>query len=75
MYSIASIKNTVEGYKVKDLSFDPVANIIVGLVLDPICGRIELRKGWVSCCWRTNGKPTKKFGGINRPDLNLELLK
>ena len=75
MYSIVAIEQTIEGYKVKNLKFDPVANIIVGLVLDPVCGRPELRQGWVSCCWTTRGKPTKKFGGINRPDLNLVMSK
>ena len=67
------IKQTKEGYKVKDLKFNRLDNIIVGLVQDPICGRPELRDGYVSCNWRTNGSVTSKFGGNKRIDLYLDM--
>lgn len=62
------ITQTVEGYPVKNLKFNPIDNIIVGQVLCPIIGRQELHNGYVTLTWRRNGTCIKEK---NRPDLKL----
>lgn len=73
MQNIHLIAETIEGYKVKSLRWDAIANIIVGQVKCPIWGRETLYDGYVSCNWKKNGKPTLKFGGNKRLDLTLKL--
>ena len=67
------ITETISGYPVKNVKWNPIDNVYTGIVKCPITGREELRDGFVSCCWRRNGVPTQKFGGGNRKDLTLKL--
>lgn len=67
---IKDITQTSEGYKVKDLRWLPLDNIIVGLVQDPIWANPNLHDGYVACKWRKNGSCLKEK---NRPDLKLPI--
>jgi len=67
---INDIKETNEGYPVKDLRWLPLDNIIVGLVKCPIWGRDTIHNGYISCKWRKNGSCIKEK---NRPDLKLKI--
>ena len=51
---INTIKETIEGYLVKDLKWNQLDNILVGLVKCPIIGRDNLHDGYVVCQWRKN---------------------
>lgn len=68
---IENIKETVEGYPVKDLRWLPLDNIIVGLVKDPLYGKPTLRDGFVSAQWNKFGKPIKQNKGREELKLNL----
>lgn len=67
------IKVTIAGYEVKNIKWNPIANIFVGLVKCPIWGKKELHDGYTPCNWMRNGKPTKKYGGSSRQDLTIIL--
>jgi hypothetical protein len=67
---IKHITETIKGYKVKDLRWLPMDNIIVGLVKDPIWGNPKLHDGYVSCKWRKNGACVKEK---ERTDLTLKM--
>jgi len=67
---IPTITQTIEGYPVKNLKWNPIDNIIVGQVLCPIIGRNNLHDGYVTLTWRKNGTCIKEK---NRPDLKLEI--
>lgn len=74
MYTNASmITETVEGYPVKNILWKPNENIFTGQVKCPILGKPELRDGYITVTWRSNGSLTPKFGGSNRKDLYLNL--
>ncbi len=64
------ITETINGYKVKDLRWLPMDNIIVGMVLDPIWSNPKLHDGYVSCKWRKNGACVKEK---ERTDLTLKM--
>lgn len=68
---IKDITQTVSGYPVKSLKWNPLDNIIVGMVKDPITGNDKLRDGYVTVQWRKNGKPTNFNKG--REDLQIQL--
>lgn len=70
---LTNIKETVAGFPVKGLRWNPIENIFAGLVKCPIWGKPELYDGYISCTWRKNGTLTKKFGGNSRKDLYLKL--
>jgi hypothetical protein len=66
---IDDIKETTEGYPVKNLKWNQLDNIIVGQVKCPILGRETFNEGYVVCQWRKNGSATNRFKG--RDDLKL----
>ena len=66
-----NITQTTNGYQIKSLKWNPVDNIIVGMVKCPLIGRINLHEGYVCCQWKRNGKPTNNFKG--REDLTLQI--
>lgn len=68
MNDLDKITHTVEGYRVKDLRWLPLDNIIVGLVECPFWG--SEKRPFVSCKWRKNGFNVKDK---NRPDLTLKM--
>lgn len=68
---IENIKETVEGYPVKNLKWNQMDNIIVGQVKCPVLGRETFNEGFIVCQWRLNGWATNKFKG--RKDLKLKL--
>lgn len=72
-----NIKETVAGFPVKGLRWNPVETIFAGLVKCPVWGRPELHDGYIAVTWRKNGSLTNKFGGSSRKDLylNLEMIK
>ncbi len=61
---------TVEGIPVKNLTWKPLDNIIVGLVKCPY-GKPDINDGFVSCQWSKYGKPLKLNRGRNELNLNL----
>lgn len=67
---IKNITQTVEGYPVKNLKFNQLDNILVGQVLCPIIGKLNLHGGYITLTWRRNGSCIKEK---NRPDLKLEI--
>ena len=71
MEYINNITETVEGYEVKNLKWNTVDNIIVGMVKCPIMGRAELHDGFIIVQWRKNGCATNRFKG--REDLKLNI--
>jgi hypothetical protein len=73
MENLDNIKETIDGYLVKDLTWLPVDNVIRGMVQDPIRGRDNLHNGYVVCTWRRNGSLTPKYGGKERNDLYLKM--
>lgn len=64
------IRETVEGYEVKNLTFKPLDNIIVGLVRCPYANP-KLYDGYVCFQWRPNGSPT--YRNRDRTDLALKI--
>ena len=66
---IDDIKETTEGYPVKNLKWNQLDNIIVGQVKCPILGRETFNEGYVVAQWRKNGSATNRFKG--RDDLKL----
>ena len=64
------ITHTIEGYEVKNLTWKPIDNIIVGLVRCPIWGNENLHDGFVSCKWNKKGFNLKDS---YRKDLNLNI--
>lgn len=67
---LKSITETVYGYKVKNLRWLPMDNIIVGLVKCPLIGNPKLHDGYISNKWRANGTNIKERF---RNDLNLKM--
>lgn len=73
MQEIANtITATIEGYHVKNVKWDGISNIYVGLVKCPIRGRENLHDGYISATWRRNGFYIDKGKG-KRPDLKLNI--
>lgn len=70
---LKQITTTIEGYEVIDLRYKKVDNLIVGRVKCPVIGNPALHNGFVVCCWSYTGKPHWRYGGKNRPDLELDL--
>jgi hypothetical protein len=68
---IKDIKETVEGYPVKNLKWNALDNILVGMVKCPLFGRDNLHEGYIVVQWRKNGSATNRFKG--REDLKLKL--
>jgi len=68
---IKDIKETTKGYPVKNLKWNQLDNIIVGMVKCPIFGNDKLHEGYIVCQWRKNGSATNRFKG--REDLKLKL--
>lgn len=64
------IKETVEGYKVKDLTWKPLDNIIVGMVKCPFANP-KLHDGYICMQWKSNGTPTYK--NRDRTDLTIKI--
>jgi hypothetical protein len=69
---IKDITETVEGYPVKNLKWNSLDNIIVGMVKCPVIGRINLHEGYIVCQWRKNGTATNRYKG--REDLKLKFV-
>ena len=67
------IKVTIAGYEVKNIKWNPIANVFVGLVKCPIWGKRNFMMVISPCNWMRNGKPTKKYGGSSRQDLTIIL--
>jgi len=68
---LKKIIETIEGYKVKNLTWKPVDNIIVGLVKYPYADP-KLRDGWICVQWKRNGTPT--YRNCDRKDLTLKMI-
>lgn len=68
---IKDITNTTEGYPVKNLKWNQLDNIIVGLVKDPIFGREGLNDGYICVQWSKYGKPIKLNKGRNELIIQL----
>jgi hypothetical protein len=68
---INTIKETIEGYPVKNLKWNQLDNILVGMVQCPLFGRDNLHDGYIVCQWRKNGSATNRFKG--REDLKLKI--
>ena len=68
---IKDIKETTKGYPVKNLKWNQLDNIIVGMVKCPIFGNDKLHEGYIVAQWRKNGSATNRFKG--REDLKLKL--
>ena len=66
-----AIKMTDGGYLIKDLRYKSLTNIIVGLVKDPIFGKIELHNGYVSVQWNKSGYPINANKGRKEMRINL----
>ena len=71
---LAAITHTIEGYPVKSLKWNPLDNILVGQVKDPVTGIPTHHDGYVVCQWRNNGKTTNKFKGRADLALNIKAL-
>lgn len=69
--NLTNITETIEGYRVKDLRWLSVDNIITGLVKDPVSGKPTLFDGFVACQWKANGKTTNKYKGIKELYLKI----
>ena len=65
------ITQTIAGYDIKNLKWNTLDNIYVGLVKCPILGTDKLHEGYIVCQWRKNGFPTNRFKG--REDLRLKI--
>ena len=68
---LPTIKQTVEGYPVRNLKWNKLDNIIVGQVKDPILGDERRLDGYIVCQWRSNGCATNRYKG--REDLKLQI--
>jgi hypothetical protein len=68
--NLINIQETIEGYEVKDLKWNPMDNIIVGMVKEPYSNP-KVHDGFVCVQWKRNGKPTNRNRG--RVDLILKL--
>ena len=66
-------KTTIAGYKVKDLYYKEVDNIITGFVKDPEFGNPNLHEGWSSVQWTTHGFPLGKNKGREELKLRIDL--
>lgn len=75
MENLDRITETLEGYLVKDLRYNKRDNILIGMVLDPVCGRPSLREGYVTVCWNLRGRVIDRYGGTNRRDLEIDIKK
>lgn len=62
---LKNITETVEGFKVKNLVYKPLDNIIVGLVEDTYLNKTYAVQ------WKKNGTPTNKFKGIKELILKM----
>lgn len=71
--TLKTITETIEGWKVKELRFLPLDNIIVGLVEDKQFGSPRLYDGFVSCQWTKQGKPLKFNKGRKELILKMDL--
>ena len=68
---IKDITKTIEGFEVKNLKWNQLDNIIVGLVKDPMYGKDTIRDGFVCVQWSKYGKPIKLNKG--RTELIIQL--
>jgi hypothetical protein len=68
--TLKQITETVEGYPVKDLKWNVLDNIIVGMVKEPYSNP-KLHEGYVCVQWKPNGYATNKNKG--RQDLYLKM--
>lgn len=68
--TLKEIKETVEGYEVKDLKWNELDNIIVGMVKEPYSNP-KVHEGFVCVQWKRNGSPTNRNKG--RKDLYLKM--
>lgn len=66
---IKDITETAEGYPVRNLRWNPLENIILGQVRDPLFLN-NLNDGYSNSKWRKNGSCLKEK---NRPDLKLKI--
>jgi hypothetical protein len=71
---IKDITHTVGGYPIKDLRYNKRDNLFIGRVLDPVCGNTKLHNGFVTVCWRKNGKVDNRYGGSKRSDLEIKFI-
>ena len=67
---LTEITETVNGYEVKELKYNPLDNIIVGMVKVPFANP-KVFDGYECVQYRTNGKPTNRNKG--RQDLILKM--
>jgi hypothetical protein len=72
MKNLDKITETLGGYAIKHFSFKKLDNLFVGRVQDPICGRQDLHDGYVTVCWRSNGKVDPRYGK-GRTDLEIDV--
>lgn len=70
METLKHIQETIEGYPVKNLKWNEMDNIIVGMVKEPY-GNIKVHDGYVCVQWKRNGYPTNRNKG--RKDLILKM--
>jgi hypothetical protein len=76
MENLDKMIETLGGYPIKYFTYNKRDNIFTGRVQDPICGRPELHDGYVTVCWRTNGKVEPRYGkGREDLEINVKLLR
>lgn len=76
MENLDKITETLGGYPIKDLRYKERDNLFVGLVQDPICGKPNLHNGYITVCWRKNGKVEPRYGkGRDDLEINVKLLR
>lgn len=68
------ITETLSGYHIKNLKWNAVDSIYVGLVKDELYGRKELRDGYICVQWNRHGKPLKLNKGREELILKMPIL-
>lgn len=68
--TLKHITETVEGYEVRFVKFNPLDNIAIFMVRVPFANP-KLNGGWECVQYRTNGYPTNRNKG--RQDLILKI--
>lgn len=69
---LEQIKETIDGYEVKNLTYKKLDNIITGQVKDPINLFPDLHEGFIGAAWSVSGHPLKYLKG--RKDLTLKIV-
>lgn len=69
---LETIEQTSGGYKLKNLRFIKLDNIIVGQVLCPTFGKPNLYDGYCTIQWNTSGIPIKKYKGMSEYSITIK---